>query len=80
MAILKLKLDSDFIHLRVFDEKNECIAEVKGKISDNKLALAEIGRAYNYCFDELRDLIFFLENPQSIIDGIRIGHEYTRDR
>jgi hypothetical protein len=80
MAILKLKMDSGFIHLRIFDEKSECIAEVKGRAEDNKTTLAEIGRSYNYCFQELRDLIFFLENPQSIVDGIKIGYEYTRDR
>jgi hypothetical protein len=80
MAILKLKLDNDFIHLRILDEQSECIAEVKGKLADNKVALAEIGRAYNYCFNGLRELIYSLENPKSIIDGIRIGYEYTRDR
>lgn len=80
MAVLKLKLDNDHVHLRIFDEKNECLAEVKGKLVDNKVSLAEIGRCYNCCFKNLRDLIFFLENPKSIIEGIIIGHEYTRDR
>lgn len=80
MVSFKLKLDNDFIHLRIFDEKNECIAEVKGNMTDNKVSLAEIGRSYNYCLRDLRDLIFFLENPKSVIEGIKIGYEYTRDR
>ena len=80
MISFKLKLDNDFIHLRIFDERNECIAEVKGNMEDNKVSLAEIGRAYNYCLKDLRNLIFFLENPKSIIDGIKIGYEYTWDR
>ena len=80
MLTFKLKLDNDFIHLRIFDEKNECIAEVKGKIADNKVSLAEIGRSYNYCLGDLKDLVFFLENPKSVVDGIKIGYEYTRDR
>ena len=80
MAILKLKLDNNFVHLRIMDEKNECLAEVMGSISDNKVSLAEIGRAYGCTLTTLRDLIFHLENPKSIIDGIRLGYEYTRDR
>ncbi len=80
MAILKLKLDNDHVHLRIFDEKNECLAEVCGKIEDNKISLAEIGRSYNFCLKTLRDLVFSLENPKSVIDGIKIGYEYTRDR
>jgi hypothetical protein len=80
MAVLRLKLDSDHVHLRIFDEKNECLAEVNGKITDNKVSLAEIGRSYNMCLNHLRLLIFSLENPKSIIDGLKIGYEYTRDR
>lgn len=80
MTVLKLKLDSSFIHLRIFDEKNECIAEAKGNIKDNKRILSEIGKAYNYCFSDLRDLIFFLENPKSVIEGLKVGYEYTKDR
>jgi hypothetical protein len=80
MAILRLKLDNDFIHLRIFDEKNECIAEVKGSIKDNKRLLGEIGKAYGYCFQELRDLIFYLERPKDLIDGLMMGYEYTKDR
>lgn len=80
MANFKLKIDNDFILLRIFDEKNECLAEVSGKIQDNRVSLAEIGRAYSKCLEPLRNLIFSLENPKSIIDGIKIGYEYTRDR
>ena len=80
MAILKLKLDNKFVHLRILDEKSECIAEVKGNIKEHKKALAEIGKAYSYCFEELRALIFFLENPRDIYDVVKIGYEYTKDR
>jgi len=80
MAVLKLKMDSDFVHLRIFDEKNECIAEVKGNIRDNKRLLSEIGKAYGYCFKELRDLIYFLDKPKDLIDGLMMVYEYTKDR
>jgi hypothetical protein len=80
MAVFKLKLDNDFVHLRILDEKSECIAEVKGNMADNKVSLAEIGRSYNYCLKELRNLVFLLENPKSVIAGIKIGYEYTKDR
>lgn len=80
MAVLRLKLDNNFVHLRIFDEKSECLAEVKGKSADNQEALAEIGKAYSSCFKGLRDLIFFLESPKTVLDGIKMGYEYTRDR
>lgn len=80
MVALKLKLDNDQVLLRLFDEKNECIAEIAGKLTDNRVSLAEIGRSYNNYLKPLKDLVFMLENPQSIIEGIRIGYEYTRDR
>lgn len=80
MAVLKLKLDNDFIHLRILDEKSEVLAEIMGKMVDNKVSLAELGRCYGSAFHVLKDLVFFLENPKSIIDGIKIGYEYTRDR
>jgi hypothetical protein len=80
MAILKLKLDNDHVHLRIFDEKNECLAEVNGKVVDNKVSLAEIGRSYNFCLKELRRLVYSLENPKSVIDGIIIGMKYTEDQ
>jgi hypothetical protein len=66
--------------LRIFDEKNECLAEVKGKSSDNQEVLAEIGKAYSGSLKGLRDLIFFLESPSNIFEGIKVGYEYTRDR
>jgi len=80
MATLKLKIDSNFLHLRIMDEKSECIAEVKGSMADHKEILAEIGKSYSRSLKPLRDLIFLLENPQSIIDGLMVGYEYTRDR
>jgi hypothetical protein len=80
MAILKLKIDNNFIHLRIFDEKNECLAEVKGNSKDHKEVLAEIGKAYSQSLNGLRDLIFFLENPRSILEGLKVGYEYTQDR
>jgi hypothetical protein len=80
MAILKLKIDNNSIHLRIFDEKNEVLAEIAGKPSEHKVALAEIGRCYSQAFQGLRDLIFFLENPKSLIDGIKLGYAITRDR
>jgi hypothetical protein len=80
MAVLKLKVDNETIHLRIFDEKSECLAEVKGKAKDNKRVLAEIGKSYGYCFAGLKDLIFFLENPKTVVKGIMVGYNLTRDR
>jgi len=80
MVTLKLKLDNDFVLLRIFDEKNECLAEVSGKVLDNREILGEIGKAYGFSFKGLRDLIFCLENPKSIVEGIIKGYELTRDR
>jgi len=80
MVVLKLKIDNQFVHLRIFDEKNECIAEIQGKSKDHKEALSEIGKAYSKSLNPLRDLIFFLENPRSITEGLKIGYEYTKDR
>ena len=80
MVHLKLKLDNKFVHLRIFDENNECLAEVKGKTKDHRATLAEIGRAYSHCFEELRTLTFFLESPKGFLETMRVGYEYTKDR
>lgn len=81
MAILKLKIDNNHVHLRIFDEKNECLAEVNdGNLSGHRELLAEIGKAYSSSFKTLRDLIYFLESPKTLIEGFKIGYELTKDR
>ncbi len=81
MAILKLKIDNKHVHLRIFDEKNECLAEVNDtNLSEHQELLAELGKAYSNSFKTLRDLIYFLESPKTIIEGIKMGYELTKDR
>ena len=80
MASYKLKLDNNFVHLRIFDEKNECIAEAKGSVRENKKILEEIGKSYGYCFTGLKDLIFFLESPKTITKALLVGYDLTKDR
>jgi hypothetical protein len=81
MAVLKLKIDNKHVHLRIFDEKNECLAEVNdANLSEHQEILAEIGKAYSNSFKTLRDLVYFLESPKTIFEGLKIGYELTKDR
>jgi hypothetical protein len=81
MAVLKLKIDNNHVHLRIFDEKNECLAEVNdANLSEHQEILAEIGKAYSNSFKTLRDLVYFLESPKTIFEGLKIGYELTKDR
>jgi len=81
MAVLKLKIDNNHVHLRIFDEKNECLAEVNdANLSEHQELLAEIGKAYSNSFKTLRDLVYFLESPKTIFEGLKIGYELTKDR
>lgn len=80
MTYLKLKLDGDFVLIRIYDEKNEVIAKVEGKIKENKNLLGEIGNAYSPLLGNLRDLIYFLENPKNIAKALKVSYQYTQDR